>query len=84
LPGKLDRARLKRTYVEARYSAGYEISGTELEALEVFVAQLREIVIAICTEHLDELKRAAELPSAPIFGQSLGHPSRIRQRLTRL
>jgi HEPN domain-containing protein len=60
---KLDRSRferLKRAYVEARYSASYEISGADLEALTASVARLREIVIAICTERLDELKRAAD------------------------
>lgn len=59
---KLDRARferLKRAYVEARYSASYEIGADDLEALAASVARLREIVIAICTERLDELKRAA-------------------------
>jgi len=59
---KLDRARferLKRAYVEARYSASYEISGADLEALAGSVARLREIVVALCTERLDELKRAA-------------------------
>jgi len=60
---KLDRARferLKRAYVEARYSASYEISGEDLEALAVSVARLRGIVVAICTERLDQLKRAAD------------------------
>jgi len=60
---KIDRARferLKRAYVEARYSASYEISGADLEALAASVMRLREIVITICTERLDELKRAAD------------------------
>jgi len=60
---KLDRARferLKRAYVEARYSASYEINGADLEALAASVARLREIVVALCTERLDELKHAAE------------------------
>ena len=60
---KLDRARferLKRAYVEARYSASYEISGADLEALAASVARLREIVVALSTERLEELKRAAE------------------------
>jgi len=60
---KLDRARferLKRAYVEARYSASYEISSADLEALAASVARLREIVMALCAERLDELKRAAE------------------------
>lgn len=59
---KLDRARferLKRAYVEARYSASYEITGADLEALAGSVGRLREITIAICTERLDQLKRAA-------------------------
>lgn len=60
---KLDRARferLKRAYVEARYSASYEITTDDLMALAASVERLRELVIAICTERLDELKRAAE------------------------
>jgi len=59
---KLDRARferLKRAYVEARYSASYAITVDDLEALAASVARLREIVITLCTERLDQLKRAA-------------------------
>jgi len=58
---KADRARferLKRAYVEARYSASYAITAEDLEALAASVARLREIVIGLCTERLDELKRA--------------------------
>ena len=61
---KLDRRRfelLKRAYVEARYSASYEISRDDLEALTRSVSQLRNIVEAVSRERLDELKRAAEL-----------------------
>ena len=61
---KLDRRRfelLKRAYVEARYSASYEISRKDLEALTRSVRQLRDIVEAVCRERLDELKHAAEL-----------------------
>ena len=60
---KLDRARferLKRAYVEARYSASYEITADDLEALAASVERLREIVVALCTERLEELKRAAD------------------------
>ena len=61
---KLDRRRfelLERAYVEARYSASYEISRDDLEALTRSVSQLRNIVEAVSRERLDELKRAAEL-----------------------
>ncbi len=61
---KLDRRRfelLKRAYVEARYSANYEISREDLEALTRSVRRLRDIVEAVSRERLDELKRAAEL-----------------------
>ena len=60
---KLDRARferLKRAYVDARYSASYVITAEDLEVLAASVARLRELVVALCTERLDELKQAVD------------------------
>ena len=61
---KLDRRRfelLKRAYVEARYSANYEVSPADLEALTSSVRQLRDIVEAVSRERLEELRSAAGL-----------------------
>ncbi|TPG15798.1 HEPN domain-containing protein [Sphingomonas koreensis] len=53
--------RLKRAYVEARYSPNYAISIEDLEALAASVARLREIVVTVCEEQLKALRqRAAE------------------------
>lgn len=60
---RLDRSRferLKRAYVEARYSPSYAISGEDLTALAGCVANLREIVEAICRERLAALREAAD------------------------
>lgn len=61
---KQDRARferLKRAYVEARYSASYAITGDDLAALAEAIARLRDIVATICTDRLAELRvKAAE------------------------
>lgn len=60
---KADRARferLKRAYVEARYSASYAITAEDLDALAKAIATLRDIVAAICAERLMELKAQAE------------------------
>ncbi|MCR5870361.1 MULTISPECIES: HEPN domain-containing protein [unclassified Sphingomonas] len=60
---KADRARferLKRAYVEARYSASYAITREDLDALAASIEQLRDLVAALCTERLEELKAAAE------------------------
>jgi predicted nucleotidyltransferase/HEPN domain-containing protein len=60
---KLDRRRfelLKRAYVEARYSANYEISREDLEALSAGVRRLRDIVERVSRERIDELRAAAE------------------------
>jgi predicted nucleotidyltransferase/HEPN domain-containing protein len=60
---KLDRRRfelLKRAYVEARYSANYEISSDDLKALTGSVRRLRDIVGEVSRERLDELRVAAE------------------------
>lgn len=59
---KADRSRferLKRAYVEARYSASYAITGDDLAALAEAIAQLRDIVATLCTERLTELKAQA-------------------------
>jgi uncharacterized protein len=59
---RVDRRRfelLKRAYVEARYSAHYEIGTDDLEALVASVGRLREIVEVVCRERLEALERAA-------------------------
>jgi len=59
---KADRARferLKRAYVEARYSASYAITGEDLDALAASIDRLREIVAAVCVERLAELESDA-------------------------
>lgn len=60
---KLDRRRfelLKRAYVEARYSANYEIGADDLEALTRSVQRLRDLVVEVSRERLDELRNDAE------------------------
>jgi len=59
---KLERRRfelLKRAYVEARYSANYEISREDLDALTGCVRRLRDLVEAVSRERLEELRIAA-------------------------
>ena len=59
---KIDRRHfelLKRAYVEPRYSASYEISAADLEALAASAEKLRAIVEAICGSHIADLKKAA-------------------------
>jgi hypothetical protein len=59
---KLDRRRfelLKRAYVEARYSANYEISRDDLDALTASVRRLRDLVEQVSIERIEELRRAA-------------------------
>jgi uncharacterized protein len=59
---KVDRRRfelLKRAYVEARYSASYEISREDLDALTASVRRLRGRVEAVSRERLEELRREA-------------------------
>jgi len=59
---KQDRRRfelLKRAYVEARYSANYEIGREDLEALNRSVMRLRELVEQVSLERLEELRLAA-------------------------
>jgi uncharacterized protein len=60
---RADRRRfelLKRAYVEARYSASYEIGVEDLDAVAASVKQLRELVQAVCRDHLDLLRRDAQ------------------------
>lgn len=59
---RIDRRRferLKRAYVEARYSASYVIDADDLEALATSIARLRDIVATLCAERLDALKAEA-------------------------
>jgi predicted nucleotidyltransferase/HEPN domain-containing protein len=59
---KLDRSRferLKRAYVEARYSPSYAINAEDLAALEASVDRLCEIVSAVSQERLAELRNLA-------------------------
>ena len=56
---KLDRRRfelLKRAYVEARYSANYEISHADLDALAGGVRRLRDLVETVSRERLEQLR----------------------------
>lgn len=65
---KVDRRRfelLKRAYVEARYSASYEISREDIEALTACVRRLRDLVEVVSRERLEELRGAAEVSVAP-------------------
>lgn len=50
--------RLKRAYVEARYSTSYDISAEDLQALAAQAALLREIVVSVSRERLAELEAA--------------------------
>ncbi len=52
---------VKRAYVEARYSASYEISAEDLEAITLSVRKLRDLVDQVSRERLDELREAAGL-----------------------
>jgi len=61
---RIDRRRfelLKRAYVEARYSASYEIGNDDLDALSQSVRALRDIVEIVSRERLDTLKADAGL-----------------------
>lgn len=56
---RVDRRRfelLKRAYVEARYSASYEIGNDDLDALSQSVRALRDIVETVSRERLETLK----------------------------
>jgi uncharacterized protein len=64
---KLERRRfelLKRAYVEARYSANYQIGREDLDALAVSVRRLRDLVEQVSLERLDQLRRGAESDGA--------------------
>lgn len=52
--------RLKRAYVEARYSDSYAITAEDLEALGTSITRLRAIVTALCEERLAELQMQAD------------------------
>jgi predicted nucleotidyltransferase/HEPN domain-containing protein len=59
---KLERRRfelLKRAYVEARYSANYQIGTDDLEALAKGVLDLRDLVEGVSGEWLDRLRSEA-------------------------
>jgi HEPN domain-containing protein len=59
---KKDRSRferLKRAYVEARYSASYTITTDDLDALAGSVTRLRDIVDEVSRERLEELEAEA-------------------------
>lgn len=59
---RIDRRRfelLKRAYVEARYSASYEIGNDDLDALSKSVRALRDIVETVSRERLETLKTGA-------------------------
>lgn len=61
---RIDRRRfalLKRAYVEARYSASYEIGNDDLDALSHSVRALRDIVETVSRERLETLKADAGL-----------------------
>ncbi|MEI9850123.1 MAG: HEPN domain-containing protein [Sphingomonas sp.] len=61
---RIDRRRfelVKRAYVEARYSASYEISTEDLDAVAASVKRLRDIVETLCRERLEELRVDAGL-----------------------
>lgn len=58
---RVDRSRferLKRAYVEARYSTSYDITAEDLQALALQAARLREIVVSVSRERLAELEAA--------------------------
>jgi len=61
---KLDRRRFelaKRAYVEARYSANYDIGSDDLQAIRAAVIILRDAVEAVSREWLDGLRQKAGL-----------------------
>ncbi|WP_374414957.1 HEPN domain-containing protein [Novosphingobium colocasiae] len=61
---RIDRRRfelLKRAYVEARYSASYEIGNDDLDALSQSVRALRDIVETVSRERLETLQADAGL-----------------------
>jgi predicted nucleotidyltransferase/HEPN domain-containing protein len=61
---KIDRRRFelaKRAYVEARYSASYQIGADDLAAITAAAHKLRDLVEAVSREWLEELRQKAGL-----------------------
>lgn len=61
---KIDRRRFelaKRAYVEARYSAAYDIGSDDLQAIRSAVTMLRDTVETVSREWLDGLRQKADL-----------------------
>lgn len=61
---RIDRRRfelLKRAYVEARYSASYDISHDDLDAISTSVRVLRDIVETVSRERVEALRSDAGL-----------------------
>ncbi|MDR3511028.1 MAG: HEPN domain-containing protein [Caulobacteraceae bacterium] len=61
---RIDRRRFelaKRAYVEARYSASYEIGADDLAAITAAARKLREVVEAVSREWLEDLREKAGL-----------------------
>ena len=59
---RLDRRRfemVKRAYVEARYSDEYDVSLDDLSAITASARSLRDIVVAVCEERLEDLRGSA-------------------------
>lgn len=52
---------LKRAYVEARYSASYEINADDLDWLAASVDRLRKLTEKLCIERLEDLRRLSNL-----------------------
>lgn len=66
---------LKRAYIEARYSKGYQVTGAELAALRQKVLDLAARVRGACAERLQSLSGAqamGELPLPPAIDESVG------------
>lgn len=61
---RIDRRRfelLKRAYVEARYSASYEIGNDDLDALARSIRALRDMIAAVSLERIEALRGDAGL-----------------------
>jgi predicted nucleotidyltransferase len=61
---RIDRRRfelLKRAYVEARYSASYEIGNDDLDALARSIRALRDLIAAVSLERIEGLRVDAGL-----------------------
>lgn len=55
--------RLRRAYVDARYSEHYEITGEEMDWLRGQVEMLHDIIRSVCEDRLTRLKAKAANPS---------------------